>query len=333
MGVTAALALGIFMAPVQAKTYDWPLPTTGSVTIDIPRGSLTVLTRDDDKSRISLDLESVDVARESTRVTRKVTGDLPDETPQWFLTAQGATLKLPEPAAIDFLKVGGVTATLTLPASGKYVINGRLVDIEMKGAKSDISVNVVDGNVMAQQALGGNLSISVMHGGITTRSMKSNLALKVSSGNITDQDSEGDIAVDLVSGALTLDSQAKAITIRQITGEQHLNLPASVTFVNDLQTGTSILRLGSALKRGEIETAQGDITVIVTEAWQGSIVADSINAHHLINQLSSDKPQPSRPPLSDERLEITRGKADAGQLKLSTLAGKITLQRPVKAGE
>lgn len=320
-----AFLLGCLAIPLNAKTYDWPLPENGTLTVNIARGALLIVTRDDGKPEVSLDLQKVNIAREDSLTTRKITGDLPSEEPQWEVNGQVATLTLPAPADIDLQRVKGVTAALRLPATGQYQINGTLSDIYLRDTNNLIKINVVNGNVAAQNARGGHVSIDVLKGNITTEAMKSDLLLKLRSGSLTDKNSEGNMTVDLVKGDLTLNSQAKTIGIRQTTGTQTINAPACVNFTHDLQTGSGTVQLGMPLVKGNIFSADGELKVTIPASWQGKIVADGVTGNNIINQLSEQKPVASQPPLSDERLELTQGAASAAAMSLSTIGGVFTL--------
>ncbi|MCU6176155.1 hypothetical protein [Citrobacter cronae] len=326
-----AFAIGLLTTSVSAKTYDWQLPENGSLTINIPRGALLIVTRDDGKPLVSLDLQKIDISRESTLTTRKITGDIPSEEPQWLVNGQAATLTLPTPADIDLQKVKGVTAAISLPKSGQYDINGTLSNIYLKGTKNNLRINVVNGKVIAQNAAAGTVSIDVMNGSISTEAMKSDLSLKLRSGSLTDKGSDGAMNIDLVSGDLTLNSSAKSINIRQTTGKQTIDALASETFSNDLQTGSGTVRLGIPLVKGQIFSADGEITTIIPAGWQGNIVANGVTGNNIVNKLSEQKPIPVKPPLSDERLELVQGQARVSQITLSTIGGVFTIQ-PSEAG-
>ncbi|NTZ52818.1 DUF4097 family beta strand repeat-containing protein [Citrobacter gillenii] len=326
-----ALSLCLLTVSADAKKYDWSLPENGTLTVNIARGALLIVTRDDGKPQVSLDLQKVNIAQESTLTTRKITGDLPSEEPQWSLDGQTATLTLPAPADIDLQKVKGVTAALILPATGQYQINGTLSDVYLKGTKNTIRINVVNGKVDAQNAVSGNVSIDVINGHIRTEAMKSDLSLKLRSGSVTDERSEGTMAVDLVNGDLTLNSQAQTIRIRQTTGKQTINAPACENFSNDLQTGSGTIRLGTPLIKGHIFSADGEIATIIPADWQGKIIADGVTGNNIVNQLSQQKPTSAKRPLSDEHLELAQGKPGNTQITLSTIGGVFTLQ-PAEQG-
>ncbi|EFE07726.1 hypothetical protein [Citrobacter youngae] len=319
-------SLGLLTTPAEAKRYDWSLPENGTLTVNIARGALLIMTRDDGKSQVSLDVQKINIARESTLTTRKIIGEIPSEEPQWSLAGQAATLTLPAPSDIDLQKVKGVTAALILPSTGQYEINGTLSDVYLKGTKNNIRINVVNGKVIAQNAAAGTISIDVMKGSISTEAMKSDLSLKLRSGSLTDKDSTGAMVVDLVNGDLTLNSSAKSINIRQTTGKQTINALVCETFSNDLQTGNGTVRLGMPLVKGHIFSADGEITTIIPAGWQGKIVADGVTGNNIVNRLSEQKPIPVKPPLSDERLELVQGQTGTSEIALSTIGGVFTIQ-------
>ncbi|WP_034457764.1 hypothetical protein [Buttiauxella noackiae] len=328
-----ALSLGLLAASAFAKTYDWPLPENTTLTVNIPRGALLIVTRVDGKQQVSLDLKKVNIARESSLTSRKITGDIPSEEPLWSIKGSSATLTFPTPADIDLQKVTGVSAALILPATGEYEINGTLSDVYLKDTKNTLRVKVVNGKVIAQNAAAGDVAIDVLNGSITTEGMKGKLSLKLRSGTLTDKGSQGDLDVDLVNGDLLLNSASKTLHIKQITGKQTIDAQACEVFTNDLQTGSSEIRLGSKLKKGSIVSAGGEITTLVADDWQGKIVAEGVSGNNIINHLSDLKPTAVKPPLSDERLELTQGAAPAAQLTLSTVGGGVTLQHALQAGK
>lgn len=320
------LFLGLLTMPADAKKYDWQLPKNGMLKVNIARGTLLIVTRNDGNPVVSLDVQKVNIAHESSLPTRKILGDLPSEEPKWSINDQAATLTLPAPADIDLQKVKGVTATLSLPATGQYEINGTLADVYIKDTSSPIKINVVNGKVTAQNAVRGNVSIDVMKGDILTEAMKSDLSLKLRSGSLVDKNSEGKMVVDLVNGDLNLNSLARMIYIRQTTGTQTIVAPACENFSNDLQTGSGTVQLGLSLLKGKIFSADGDITTSIPANWQGKIVADGISGKNIVNNLSEQKPKTVKPPLSDERLELTQGKLSGAEITLSTIGGVFTLQ-------
>lgn len=328
-----AFLLGFIAISLNAKTYDWPLPENGTLTVNIARGALLIVTRDDGKPQVSLDLQKVNIAREDSLTTRKILGEIPSEEPQWSVNGQSATLNLPAPADIDLQRVKGVTAALRLPATGQYEINGTLSDVYLTGTNNVIKINVVNGKVSAKNAVGGNVSIDVIKGDIATKGMKSDLSLKLRSGSLVDNNSEGTIAVDLVQGDLTLNSLAKTIAIRQTTGSQTIDAPACVNFSNDLQTGTGSVRLGAPLAKGKIFSADGEFRVTLPADWQGKIVADGVTGNNIINQLSEQKPVAAQSPLSDERLELAQGTAPTALMSLSTIGGVFTLSHAAQGSK
>lgn len=328
-----AFTLGSLALSAQAKTYDWPLNENATLTINIAKGTLLINTRDDGKPQVSLDLQHMDMVRDSSLTTLKATNEIPSEEPQWSVSEQGTTLTLPSPAAIDLQQVKGITAALTLPATGHYVINGTLVNVQLTGTKSDIRVNVVNGKVTAQNAPTGNVAIDVLMGEIATQGMKGDLSLKLRSGSVADKGSQGNIDVELVNGDLTLDSLAKKMVIRQAIGKQTINAPACENFTNDLQTGTGVIRLGASLITGNIFTVDGELTTIIADDWQGTIVAEGKKSNGIINHLTEQRPVVVTPLLPDERLELTQGKTPAARLNLATVAGVFTLQHPEQAGK
>ncbi|GEM_PF-5023193 len=328
-----ALSLGFIIVSANAKTYDWQMPENGTLTVNITRGALLIVTREDNKPQVSLDLQKVNITRESTLTTRKIIGDIPSEEPQWSVNGQAAKLTLPAPADIDLQKVKGVTAALILPADGQYEINGALSDVYLKSTKNNIRINVVNGKVNAQNAVSGDIAIDVMNGDILTKDMKSDLSLKLRSGSLTDKGSEGAMNIDLVSGDLTLNSLAKSLHIRQTTGTQNIDAPACENFSNDLQTGSGIIRLGTSLTKGAVFSADGEITAVIPADWHGKIVAQGITGNNIVNQLSEQKPESVKPPLADERLELTQGNAGNAGITLSTIGGVFTLQHPAQEGK
>ncbi|CBG90535.1 hypothetical protein [Citrobacter rodentium] len=322
-----AFLLGFIAIPLNAKTYDWPLPENGTLTVNIARGALLIVTRDDGKPQVSLDMQKVNIAREASLTTRKITGDISSDEPQWSPDGQNATLTLPAPADIDLQKVKGVTAALSLPATGQYEINGTLTDIYLKGTKNNIRVNVVDGKVNAQNALSGSVSLDVMKGEILTEAMKVPVSVKLRSGNLTDKNSEGPLTLDLVKGDLTLNSLSETIHIRQTTGTQNIHALACETFSNNLQTGNGKIHFGTVLAKGDIFSADGEIITVIPASWQGKIIAEGITGNNIINQLSAQKPVAIKAPLSDEYLEIAHGKVpDKSIMTLKTVGGVFTLQ-------
>lgn len=317
----------------NAKRYDWPLPSNTLLEINITKGTLRVIPREDDKQQVSLVLDDVDITRESSYNTRKITGELPSEEPLWAIKDSSATLTLPTPADIDLQKVTGVSATIMLPATGTYEINGTLSDINLQNTKSNIKIKIVNGKISAQDATAGDVMIDVLNGSIATEDMKSNLWLKLRSGTITDRGSQGDMDVDLVNGDLILHSATKAMRIKQITGKQFIDAQTCEFFINDLQTGSSEIRFGSKLKKGEIISAGGEVTTFVADDWQGKIVAKGISGNNIINHLSELGPTTiETPPLTDERLELALGKIPDAQLLLSTVGGVLTLQHSQQVG-
>lgn len=327
------LTLGMWTLSATAKNYDWPLPEKTSLTVNIPRGALLITTRVDGKQEVSLDLQKVAIARESSLNSRKITGDIPSEEPVWAVNGTNATLSFPRPADIDLQKVTGVTAVLFLPANGEVQINGTLSDIYLRNTTNTLRVKVVDGKVSAQKGSAGNVSIDVLNGSITTESMKSNLSLKLRGGIITDKGSQGEIDVDLINGDLRLNSSAKTLHIKQITGKQTIDARACEIFTNDLQTGSSEIQLGSALKKGKIVSAGGEITAFIADDWQGKIIAEGIGGNNIINYLSEIRPIAATPPFTDERLSLTQGTKPDAQLTLSTVGGVLTLQHPQQTGK
>lgn len=328
-----ALALGFMAASVDATTYDWPMPENNTLTVNLARGALLILTREDNKSLVSLDLQNVDIARESTLTTRKIIGDIPSKEPQWSVHGQTTTLTLPAPSDLDIQKVKGVTAVLSLPAGGQYEINGTLLDVYLKGTKNNIRINVINGKVTAQNAVSGDVVIDMMNGDILTEAMKSDLSIKLRSGSLSDKGSEGAMNIDLVSGDLTLNSLVKSLRIRQTTGTQTIDAPACENFSNDLQTGSGKIHLGTSLVNGHIFSADGKITMVIPADWQGRVVADGITGNNIVNQLSKKMPESVEPPLADERLELTQGQAENAGITLSTIGGVFTLQHPVQEGK
>lgn len=328
-----ALTLGLVTASASAKNYDWPLPENASLTVNIPRGALLILTRTDGKPLVSLDLQKIHIVRDSSLKTRQITGDIPSEEPLWTQQGTTATLNLPAPADIDLQKVKGVTAALVLPATGEYEINAGLSDVYLKDTKNTLRIKAVNGKVLAQNASAGNVSIDVLNGSITTEGMKGNLSLKLRGGTITDKGSQGEMNIDLINGDVLLNSSAKTLHIKQITGNQTIDAQACEVFTNDLQTGSSTIRLGSGLKKGEIVSAGGEIVTLIADDWQGNIIAEGISGNNIINHLSDMKPIATKPLLTDERLELTQGSKPYARLTLSTVGGVLTLQHPQQAGK
>ncbi|WP_213135075.1 DUF4097 family beta strand repeat-containing protein [Citrobacter sp. FP75] len=327
------LFLGLLTTSVKAKEYNWQLPENSTLTVNVARGALLIVTRNDNKPQVTLDLQKVNIARESTLTTRKITGDISSEEPQWSINGQAATLTLPAPADIDLQKVKGVTAALSIPAGGQYEINGTLSNVYLKGTKNNIRINVINGKVNAQNAVSGDVAIDVMNGDILTEAMKSNLSLKLRSGSLTDKGSEGAMNIDLVSGDLTLNSLTKSLHIRQTTGTQAVDAPFCENFSNDLQTGSGTIRLGTPLTKGNIFSADGEITTVIPVDWQGKIIAKGVTGHNIVNQLSEQKPESVKPPLADEHLELIQGTAENAEITLSTIGGVFTLQHPTQGGK
>lgn len=323
---TLAMFCVIVTPMVHGEEFSWQLPQHTPLTINMSVGALRVITRDDTKNEVSLDLENVDVLRDVSQPSLKVTGETPIVKPQWALGKEEATLTLPAPADIDFEKVTGVNGTLRLPVGGNYTINGTRSNIALDKTEAFlITINVVNGNVTATNTAGGNILIGVLNGDITTEAVASNLSLSVKRGAITDKNSTGDLAIQLVNGNLNLDTAAKNIAIHQITGKQTIAALQCVDFTDDLQTGSSSIAYGPALKTGSVETTTAEASVTVDKTWQGKIVAESKTGQRITNQISEQKPATVDSLLPDERLEIKKGSGDAA-LYMKSVSGMLILK-------
>lgn len=323
---TLAMFCVIVTPMVHGEEFSWQLPQNTPLTINMSVGTLRVITRDDSKNEVSLDLENVDVVRDVSQPSLKVTGEAPIMKPQWASGKEKSTLTLPAPADIDFEKVTGVNGILRLPVGGNYVINGTRSNIALDKTEAFlITINVVNGNVTATNTAGGNIFIDVLNGDITTEAAASNLSLSVKRGNITDKNSTGDLAIQLVNGNLNLDTAAKNIAIHQITGKQTIAALQCVDFTDDLQTGSSSIAYGPVLKMGSVETTTAESTITIDKQWQGLIEAESKTDSTLTNQISEQKPAVIDALLPEARLEIKKGSANSS-LKIKTVSGKVVLQ-------
>jgi len=312
-----------------SQEISWPAGTP--LTIELEKGRLSVIGRDDDKPTVTLTINTLELTRPENDPARRL-AELPPVVREVRIQPKGKGQRviLPMPPSLDLMQVSGVHANLAVPKhfTGVLNIRGKLVDLDLQSFSGTVSANMLTGKTTARD-LHGIIHLYNQFGSLQTHNLNGTLRLQQAVGELTDTASQGNVFYKVISGQLTVDSQAKEISIEQIDGTQKIQATQATRLSDNLQTGQATLLLPAILQQGDIQTVNAALSVQVAPEFAGTLQLNGGAGGDIVNQLTTEQAQPIHLPLPDKALTLQLGAADT-KITVSTINSTITLL-PVQA--
>lgn len=311
------------------QEISWPAGTP--LTIELEKGRLNVIGRDDDNPIVTLTINRLELMRPENDQARQL-AELPPAVQEVRIKPEGKgqRVMLPAPPSLDLMQVSGVHANLAVPKhfTGELNIRGKLVDLNLQSFSGTLSANTLTGKTTASD-LHGIIHLYNQLGSLQTHNLNGTLQLQQAVGDLTDTASQGSVSYRIIRGQLTVDSQAKEIRIEQINGTQKIQASQATRFSDNLQSGQATFLLPTSLQQGDIQTVNAALSVQVAPDFAGTLQLYGGAGGDIINQLTTEQAQPIHLPLPDKALTLQRGASDA-KITVSTINSTITLL-PAKA--
>lgn len=307
-----------------SQKMNWPAGTP--LTIELEKGRLSVIGRDDDNPTATLTINTLELTRPENDPVRQLS-ELPPVVQEVRILPEGKGQRviLPAPPSLDLMQVSGVHANLSVPKhfTGVLNIRGKLVDLDLHSFSGTVSASTLSGKTTARD-LHGIIHLYNQLGSLQTHNLNGTLRLQQAVGDLTDTASQGNVSYKVIRGQLTVDSQAKEISIEQVDGTQKIQATQATRLSDNLQTGQAILLLPASLQQGDIQTVNAALSIQVAPEFAGTLQLNGGAGGDIVNQLTTEQAQPIHQPLPDKALTLQRGAADT-KITISTINSTITL--------
>ncbi|MGL4269723.1 MAG: hypothetical protein ACRCR6_08085 [Plesiomonas sp.] len=321
---TAATPPAANTALPASQEMNWPAGTP--LTIELEKGRLSVIGRDDDKPTATLTINTLELTRPENDPVRQLS-ELPPVVQEVRILPEGKGQRviLPAPPSLDLMQVSGVHANLAVPKhfTGVLNIRGKLMDLDLHSFSGTVSASTLSGKTTARD-LHGIIHLYNQLGSLQTHNLNGTLRLQQAVGDLTDTASQGNVSYKVIRGQLTVDSQAKEISIEQVDGTQKIQATQATRLSDNLQTGQATLLLPASLQQGNIQTVNAALSIQVAPEFAGTIQLNGGAGGDIVNQLTTEQAQPIHLPLPDKALTLQRGAADT-KITVSTINSTITL--------
>lgn len=310
-----------------SQEINWPAGT--QLTVELEKGRLSVIGRDDDKPTVTLTINVLELTRPENDQARQL-AELPAPIREVRVQADGKNQRviLPAPPSLDLMQVSGVQATLAVPGHYQDVLNirGKQVDLDLQHFSGTLSASTLTGKMTAND-LQGIIHLYNQLGSLHTSNLSGTLHLKQAVGVLNDTASQGTVFYQVIRGQLTANSQANDISIEQIDGTQKIQATQATRFSDNLQSGQATIRIPASVQQGEIQTVSAALSVQVAPDFAGTVQVNGGAGGNIVNQLTSEQARPIHLPLPDKALTLQRGSSDA-KMAISTINSTITLLPP-----
>lgn len=307
-----------------SQEMNWPAGTP--LTIELEKGRLSVIGRDDDNPTATLTINTLELTRPENDPVRQLS-ELPPVVQEVRILPEGKGQRviLPAPPSLDLMQVSGVHANLAVPKhfTGVLNIRGKLVDLDLHSFSGTVSASTLSGKTTARD-LHGIIHLYNQLGSLQTHNLNGTLHLQQAVGDLTDTASQGNVSYKVIRGQLMVDSQAKEISIEQVDGTQRIQATQATRLSDNLQTGQATLLLPASLQQGDIQTVNAALSIQVAPEFAGTLQLNGGAGGDIVNQLTTEQAQPIHLPLPDKALTLQRGAADT-KITVSTINSTITL--------